>query len=155
MIHLVLCSLHFKVGIEIYVWQEDRLHEEGTWMSCSWMLEQRSEEGPLDLWGVRAPVLSEPSSISDLVCEMWTHWLLWFIFLIFGVETVVIIVLTVSLLTSTREWADVFKGHSWHSANVSLFTMKVKFKQCLILLSQSWTIYLTTDVQGMDLKPSF
>lgn len=49
MIHLVLCALHVKMGTEVYIWQEDRLCEEESWMSDSWMLEQGPRQGPLDL----------------------------------------------------------------------------------------------------------
>lgn len=35
MIHLVLCALHVKMGTEVYIWQEDRLCEEESWMSDS------------------------------------------------------------------------------------------------------------------------
>ena len=115
MIHWVLHALHFKMGTEVFIWQEERSCGEESWMSCPWMLERGCEQGPFEPVRSQGTCLREPSSACDLVREMWTHPIAsrWLIFLMSGVETVMITVLTVSLLP--RGWADVFKAQGGHS----------------------------------------
>ena len=115
MIHQVLHASHFKKGTEVFISQEGRPQKEESCMSHSRMLEQGSQQGPLEPVRSQSVRLRVPSSICVLVCEMVTHRLvsLWLIYLILGVEIVMITVLTVSVLP--RGWADVFKSRGGYS----------------------------------------
>ena len=115
MIHQVFHASHFKKETEVFIWQEGRPQKEESCMSRSWMLEQGSQQGPLEPVRSQSIHLRVPSSNCVLVCEMVTHLLasLWLIFFILRVEIVMITVLTVSLLP--MGWAHVFKSQGGYS----------------------------------------